>query len=335
MTTVGLLPLIGKTPLVELESLDTGPVRAVREAREPEPRRLDQGPHRPRHDRGGRARRGGCAPGATLVEATAGNTGLGLALVAARKGYRLVLVIPDKMSQEKVFHLRALGAEVRMTRSDVAKGHPDYYQDVADAHRARAAAASTSTSSGTRRTRSRTRRRPGPEICEQMEGRARRGRVRRRLGRDDHRAQSRYFARVAPDVEMVLADPAGSVLADYVKTGKLGTAGSWLVEGHRRGLHSIDHRPVAREAAPTPFPTRRASRPRARSCARRASSRARRRARWSRRRLRYCREQTDAEARRHLRVRQRQQVPVEDVQRLLDARSGLPARPTSGAICAT
>src|SRR2546428_8768430 len=77
-------------------------------------------------------RDGKLKPGGTIVEATAGNTGLGLALVAARKGYRLVLVIPDKMSQEKVFHLRALGAEVRMTRSDVAKGHPDYYQDFAE-----------------------------------------------------------------------------------------------------------------------------------------------------------------------------------------------------------
>src|SRR6266700_8341550 len=74
-------------------------------------------------------RDGKLKPGGTIVEATAGNTGLGLALVAARKGYRLVLVIPDKTSQEKVFHQRALGAEVRMTRSDVAKGHPDYYQD--------------------------------------------------------------------------------------------------------------------------------------------------------------------------------------------------------------
>src|SRR4030095_11270861 len=64
--------------------------------------------------------------------ATGGNTGLALALVAARKGYHLVLVIPDKMSQEKVFHLRALGADVRMTRSDVAKGHPEYYQDMAE-----------------------------------------------------------------------------------------------------------------------------------------------------------------------------------------------------------
>ena len=77
-------------------------------------------------------RDGKLRPGGTLVEATAGNTGLGLALVAAHKGYRLILVIPDKMSQEKIFHLRALGAEVRMTRSDVGKGHPEYYQDMAE-----------------------------------------------------------------------------------------------------------------------------------------------------------------------------------------------------------
>ena len=51
---------------------------------------------------------------------------------AAQKGYRLILVIPDKMSQEKVLHLRALGADIRITRSDVGKGHPDYYQDVAE-----------------------------------------------------------------------------------------------------------------------------------------------------------------------------------------------------------
>jgi len=48
--------------------------------------------------------------------------------------------------------------------------------------------------------------------------------------RDDHGSE-RYFARVAPQVEMILADPAGSILADYVKTGRIGTAGSWLVEG--------------------------------------------------------------------------------------------------------
>ena len=62
-------------------------------------------------------RAGTLEPGGTLIEATAGNTGLGLALVAAQKGYRLLLVIPDKMSQEKIFHLKAMGADVVMTRS--------------------------------------------------------------------------------------------------------------------------------------------------------------------------------------------------------------------------
>ena len=75
-------------------------------------------------------KRGDIKPGDTLVEATAGNTGLGLALVAAQKGYKLILVLPDKMSQEKIFNLRAMGAEVVLTRSDVGKGHPEYYQDL-------------------------------------------------------------------------------------------------------------------------------------------------------------------------------------------------------------
>src|SRR5207237_2760110 len=79
------------------------------------------------------AERDGKLPaGGTIVEATAGNTGLGLALVAASKGYRLLLVIPDKMSQEKIVHLRALGAGIVMTRSDVGRGHPQYYQDLAE-----------------------------------------------------------------------------------------------------------------------------------------------------------------------------------------------------------
>src|SRR4029453_14157993 len=77
-------------------------------------------------------KRGELKPGGTIVEATAGNTGLGLALVAAQKGYRLILVMPDKMAQEKIFHLRAPGAGVRMTPPDVAKGHPEYYQDMAE-----------------------------------------------------------------------------------------------------------------------------------------------------------------------------------------------------------
>ena len=77
-------------------------------------------------------RRGDIKPGDTLVEGTAGNTGIGLALVAQQKGYKLILVVPDKMSREKIFNLKAMGAQVVLTRSDVAKGHPEYYQDLAE-----------------------------------------------------------------------------------------------------------------------------------------------------------------------------------------------------------
>jgi cystathionine beta-synthase len=168
-------------------------------------------------------------PGGTVVEATAGNTGLALALVAARKGYRLLLVIPDKMSQEKIYHLRAMGAEVRLTRSDVSKGHPEYYQDLAMTiarqvrgyyinqfeNAANAAAHETTT---------------GPEIYRQMGGRL--DAVVCGVGSGGTiSGLSRYFARVAPHAEIVLADPEGSVLDRYVRTGVVGKAGSWLVEG--------------------------------------------------------------------------------------------------------
>ena len=51
---------------------------------------------------------------------------------AAAKGYRMIIVVPDKMSKEKIYHLRAMGAEVIVTRSDVMKGHEEYYQEIAE-----------------------------------------------------------------------------------------------------------------------------------------------------------------------------------------------------------
>jgi cystathionine beta-synthase len=226
--SAGVLALIGNTPLVRLESFDAGPCELFVKLE-------SQNPGGSIKDRIGLAmieaaeRAGHLRPGALLVEATAGNTGLGLALVAGRKGYRLLLVIPDKMSQEKIFHLRALGADVRLTRSDVAKGDPEYYQDLAARlaremggfyvnqfeNPANPLAHETTT---------------GPEIWRQMNARV--DAVVCGVGSGGTiTGLSRYFARTSPDVEMVLADPAGSILADYVKTGKVGKAGSWLVEG--------------------------------------------------------------------------------------------------------
>ena len=125
-----VLDMVGRTPMLEVRNIDTGPCRLFL--------KLElMNPGGSIKDRIGISmieqaeQRGDIRPGDTIVEATAGNTGLGLALAAAQKGYRLILVLPDKMSQEKIFNLRAMGAEVILTRSDVAKGHPEYYQDMA------------------------------------------------------------------------------------------------------------------------------------------------------------------------------------------------------------
>src|SRR5581483_4746093 len=126
-----VLEMIGHTPLMAVRHLDAGPCELFLKLE-------NQNPGGSIKDRVGlylieaAERDGKIKPGGTLIEATAGNTGLGLALVAAQKGYRLILVIPDKMAQEKVLHLRALGAQIHLTRSDVGKGHPDYYQDIAE-----------------------------------------------------------------------------------------------------------------------------------------------------------------------------------------------------------
>lgn len=223
-----VLKLIGHTPMVRVTRFDTGPCELYLKLE-------NHNPGGSIKDRIGLSmidaaeKSGAIRPGATLVEATAGNTGLGLALVAARKGYKLVLVIPDKMSQEKIHHLRALGAEVRLTRSDVGKGHPEYYQDYAEriahelgayyvnqfANPANPLAHETSTA---------------PEIWKQMGERL--DAVVCGVGSGGTLTGfSRYFARVAPSVELVLADPKGSILADYVTSGTIGKAGSWLVEG--------------------------------------------------------------------------------------------------------
>src|SRR3954470_6553878 len=125
-----ILDLIGNTPLVEVKRLETGRCRLFLKLENQHPgasikdrialSMIDAAEREKRLPKNG-----------LIVEATAGNTGLGLALVAAQKGYRLKIVMPDKMSQEKIFHLRAMGAEVVRTRSDVTRGHPDYYQDLA------------------------------------------------------------------------------------------------------------------------------------------------------------------------------------------------------------
>src|ERR1700692_911306 len=129
-TTIPTLSLIGNTPMIPVTAFDTGKCELFLKLE-------SQNPGGSIKDRMAVAmveageRDGLLKPGGTMVEATAGNTGIGLALVAAIKGYQLILVIPDKMSPEKISHARALGADIRLTRSDASPGDPDYYQDMA------------------------------------------------------------------------------------------------------------------------------------------------------------------------------------------------------------
>jgi len=125
-----ILETIGNTPLIEVTRINTGKCRLFLKLE-------NQNPGGSIKDRVGLSmiqvaeEEGKLKPGGTIIEATAGNTGLGLTLVAKMRGYKIILVIPDKMSQEKINHLHALGAEIILTRSDVGKGHPEYYQDLA------------------------------------------------------------------------------------------------------------------------------------------------------------------------------------------------------------
>jgi cystathionine beta-synthase len=223
------LDLIGKTPMVELEGFDAGPCRLFAKLENANP----GGSIKDRialsmiaaAEADGRLK-----PGGTLVEATAGNTGLGLAQVGLLKGYKLLLVVPDKMAREKIQHLRAMGVDVRITRSDVGKGHPDYYQDMAQVladalpnalyvnqfeNPANPLAHETTT---------------GPEILEQMEGDVDAVVVGVGSG-GTLTGLGRFFAKASPKTRMVLADPIGSILAPLVLRDEHVEAGSWVIEG--------------------------------------------------------------------------------------------------------
>src|SRR5438094_2606160 len=225
-----VLDRIGNTPMIEATRLERGPCQLFLKLE-------NQNPGGSIKDRialsmiEAAEREKKIQKGSLIVEATAGNTGLGLALVASQKGYRLLIVVPDKMSQEKIFHLKALGAEVRLTRSDVTKGHPDYYQDMAARITRETPGAFYVNQFGNEANPWAHEHSTGPEIWQQMEHRL--DAMVCGVGTGGTiTGLSRFFAKVAPQAEMVLADPEGSILAPLVKTGKTpAQVGTWVVEG--------------------------------------------------------------------------------------------------------
>ena len=225
-----VLELIGETPIVKAQRLDTGLCELYLKLESANPGGSIK-------DRIGMSmieaaeQRGELKPGATLVEGTAGNTGIGLALVAQQKGYKLILVVPDKMSREKIFNLKAMGAEVILTRSDVAKGHPEYYQDLAARVASETPGAFFINQFGNPDNPAAHEFGTGPEILRQMDGQL--DAIVFGCGSSGTMTGlSRAFAEHAPQVELILADPVGSILTEYINEGTLNEkSGSWMVEG--------------------------------------------------------------------------------------------------------
>jgi len=224
-----VLEMVGNTPMIELAKLDTGPCRlfAKLESMNPGNSIKDRIAVSMIDDA---ETSGKLKPGGHIVEATAGNTGIALALVAGQKGYSLTVVMPDKMSDEKISHLRAMGARVVLTRSDVQKGHPEYYQEMA-ARIAKETPGSFYVNQFGNEANPRAHyETTGPEIWTQMDGKV--DAFVAGVGSGGTMTGcGRYLRERKPDVELILADPEGSILAPLVNEGKHVEPGSWTVEG--------------------------------------------------------------------------------------------------------
>tara|TARA_B100000989_G_scaffold288184_1_gene258622 strand:+ start:3427 stop:4785 length:1359 start_codon:yes stop_codon:yes gene_type:complete len=223
------LEMVGNTPILELSHFDTGPCRLFVKLE-------SQNPGGSIKDRialamiGAAEKSGQLKPGGTIIEATAGNTGLGLGLIAALKGYKMIIVMPDKMSPEKIAHLRAIGAKVVMTRSDVQKGHPQYYQDLAQSIADNTDNCFYANQFGNPVNAQAHEHGTAEEIWQQMDNKV--DAIVCGVGTGGTlTGVGRYFKNVSPTTEIVIADPKGSIIADLVNTGKHQDAGSWLIEG--------------------------------------------------------------------------------------------------------
>ena len=225
-----LLSMIGNTPMLKLTAFDTGLCELFVKLE-------SQNPGGSIKDRVGLAiieeaeKSGELKPGGTIIEATAGNTGIGLALVAAIKGYKIILVIPDKMSREKILHLEGLGAEIVLTRSDVPEGHPEYYQDLARTIVAKTPGSFLANQFSNPANPMIHRTTTGPEIWKQMDGNI--DAMVAGVGSGGTiTGLAEFFKEKNPDIQMVAADPEGSIVADAVIKGSFSyDGGSWLVEG--------------------------------------------------------------------------------------------------------
>jgi cystathionine beta-synthase len=225
-----ILGLIGHTPLVKLNRLTNGIKATVLAKME------NLNPGYSVKDRIGIAmieaaeRDGSLKPGGTIVEATSGNTGIGLALAAAVKGYRCIFVMTDKASVEKVRYLKALGADVVVTPSSAKPGTPDHYVSTAKRIASETAHSFYPNQYAHPANPEAHYRTTGPELWEQTEGKL--THFVSGLGTGGTiSGTGRFLKEKNPNIKIVGADPYGSVFKTYKETGKIVEATPYLVEG--------------------------------------------------------------------------------------------------------
>ncbi|MCS6806725.1 MAG: cysteine synthase [Acidobacteriota bacterium] len=225
-----VLELIGRTPLVKLNKLTRGIDALVLAKME------SHNPGGSVKDRIGIAmidaaeREGRLKPGGTVVEATSGNTGIGLALVCAIRGYKAIFVMTDKCSQEKVRYLKALGGDVVITPVAAKPGTPDHYVSVARRIAEETPNAILVFQYGNPANPEAHYRTTGPELWEQTDGRI--THFVSGIGTGGTiSGVGRYLKEKNPKIKVIGADPYGSVFKTYKETGRLTEASPYLVEG--------------------------------------------------------------------------------------------------------
>ena len=175
-------------------------------------------------------RDGSLEPGGVIVEGTSGNTGVGLALAAALKGYRCIFTMPDKMSSEKVRLLRAFGAEVIITPTAVPADHPDNYVMKAKAIAKATPGAVLANQFYNQANPDAHYRTTGPELWTQTDGR-----ITHLIGGAGTggtlSGAGRYLKEQNPDVRVICGDPEGSIYAEYGRSGTRIEGHPYKVEG--------------------------------------------------------------------------------------------------------
>lgn len=217
---------VGRTPLVRLRGFP-GDVYAKLEFLNPMGSAKDRVA---RHFVEKAAADGRLAPGATLVEASSGNTAMGLGMMAVLRGYKCKVAVRDRTSKEKVDALRAIGVEVEVVDGSLPPDHPESYNRVMARIVAETPGCYFPDQHNNRENNEAHYRSTGPELWEQMDGRI-----------DVFVAGvgtggtiggvARYLKEKDPRVRVVGVDPVGSVFGQFHRTGKLGAPGPYLVEG--------------------------------------------------------------------------------------------------------